>query len=114
MRTFLLLAAVPMLFAAPVQVQEAPAPAQVTARLEANGRFEREIARRSERFGNMVHAFSSYESRHEATDPIPFARGINSIQLSSDGNRWSVVPVLWESERPDNPLAPRYLVFGSD
>lgn len=82
--------------------------------LEANGFFEREIARRSERFGNMVHAFSSYESRHAATDSVPFARGINSIQLSSDGVRWSIVTVLWESERPDSPIPPRYLVTGGE
>jgi len=82
--------------------------------LETSGFFEREIARRSERFGNMVHAFSTYESRHTASDSVPFARGINSIQLRSDGTRWWVVTVLWESERPDSPIPPRYLVTGSD
>ena len=82
--------------------------------LEKNGFFEREIARRSERYGNMVHAFSTYESRHAAADSVPFARGINSIQLRSDGTRWWVVTVLWEGERPDSPIPPRYLVTGSD
>jgi hypothetical protein len=78
-------------------------------RLEAEGFFERELARRSERYGNIVHAFSSYESRHTATDSVPFARGINSIQLRYDGTRWWVVTVFWEGERPDNPIPPRYL-----
>ena len=82
--------------------------------LEKNGFFEREIARRSERYGNMVHAFSTYESRHAAADSVPFARGINSIQLRSDGSRWWVVTVLWEGERPDSPIPPQYLVTGSD
>ncbi len=77
--------------------------------LEKNGFFEREIAQTSERYGDMVHRFSSYESRRTATDSVPFARGINSIQLSYDGLRWWVLTVLWEGERPDNPLPARYL-----
>jgi hypothetical protein len=79
------------------------------AGLEANGFFEKEIARRTERYGNVVHAFSTYESRRAAADPQPFARGINSIQLWNDGTRWWVVTVFWEGERPDNPIPPRYL-----
>ncbi|MDF1503856.1 hypothetical protein, partial [Roseisolibacter sp. H3M3-2] len=79
------------------------------AGLEANGFFEKEIARRTERYGNVVHAFSSYESRRAAGDAQPFARGINSIQLWNDGKRWWVVSVFWEGERPDNPIPPQYL-----
>ena len=77
--------------------------------LESNGFFEREIARRTERYGNVVHAFSTYESRHTASDPAPFARGINSIQLWFDGKRWFVVTIYWEGESPSNPIPARYL-----
>ena len=77
--------------------------------LEANGFFEREIGRRSERFGNVMHAFSSYESRHKADDAKPFVRGINSIQLFHDGTRWFIVTVLWDSERTNNPIPARYV-----
>ncbi|MDH4130578.1 MAG: hypothetical protein OEW17_05130 [Gemmatimonadota bacterium] len=84
------------------------------SQLEADGFFEREIARQSERYGNMAHAFSSYESRHAEADSLPFARGINSIQLRSDGTRWWVVTVLWEGERPDNPIPARYLTSNGD
>lgn len=72
--------------------------------LEASGFFEREIGRTEERFGNIVHAFSAYDSRRSADDPEPFARGINSIQLVHDGERWWVVTILWDAERPDNPI----------
>ena len=72
--------------------------------LEKNGFFETEIARQVEQYGGVVHAFSTYESRHKADDPTPFVRGINSIQLFNDGQRWWVVTVLWEGERPDNPI----------
>lgn len=77
--------------------------------LEENGFFEKEVARRTEGFGNIAHVFSTYESRHKAEDPKPFARGINSIQLMNDGKRWWIVTVFWQGEGPDNPLPQKYL-----
>ena len=77
--------------------------------LERNGFFEHEIARRQETFGNIAHVFSTYESRHTAADPAPFARGINSIQLLKDGDRWWVVTVYWDSERAGNTIPAEYL-----
>ena len=81
----------------------------VGPQLERGGFFEREIARRVERYGNIVHVFSTYESRRAAEDPQPFARGINSIQLWYDDTRWWVVTIFWEGERPDNPIPSKYL-----
>ena len=81
----------------------------VGPRLEEIGFFERELARRTERYGNVVHAFSTYDSKRAASDPQPFARGINSIQLWNDGKRWWVVTIFWEGERPDNPIPARYM-----
>lgn len=78
-------------------------------RLEQSGFFEREIARTTESYGNVMHAFSTYESRRLASDPAPFARGINSIQLLKDGERWWVVTIFWDSERPGNPIPEKYL-----
>ena len=77
--------------------------------LEQNGFFEVEISRATERFGHVVHAFSTYESRRNADDPEPFDRGINSIQLMHDGRRWYVVTIYWTGERPDLPIPERYL-----
>ena len=74
------------------------------SRIEQAGFYEREIARREERYGNVLHAFSAYESKHTSDDPAPFARGINSIQLFNDGKRWWVATIMWDSERPDNPM----------
>lgn len=79
-------------------------------RLEADGFFEREIHRTVEEYGNILHAFSTYESRRTADlSEKPFARGINSIQLLKDGNRWWVVSIFWDSERPDNKIPSKYL-----
>ncbi len=68
-----------------------------------NGFFERPIVNRVQTFGNIAQVLSSYESRHAAGE-APFARGINSFQLLNDGKRWWVVSILWDEERPDNPL----------
>ncbi len=78
--------------------------------LEANGFFERELSHVSETFGGVTHRFSTYDSRRRADDAQPFARGINSIQLLNDGRRWWVVTVYWDSERPNNPIPPKYLI----
>jgi hypothetical protein len=68
-----------------------------------NGFFESPIHSRIETFGNIAQVFSSYESRHNAGE-APFVRGINSLQLLNDGKRWWIVGILWDEERPDNPL----------
>jgi hypothetical protein len=77
--------------------------------LEKNGFFEREISRKTETFGTITHAFSTYESRRTKEDATPFSRGINSIQLVNDGTRWWVVTIFWDSERTNNPIPTKYL-----
>jgi hypothetical protein len=75
----------------------------------ATGFFEREIARRTDCFGNVCQVFSTYESRHTPSDAKPFERGINSIQLLRDGTRWWIASIAWDAERPDNPIPREYL-----
>jgi len=78
-----------------------------TAPLFAEQDFhEMEVARRVDRFGQIAHVFSTYESSHEP-DGEPFARGVNSIQLVHDGRRWYVVTVLWDAARGDAPPGAR-------
>ena len=81
--------------------------------LEKNGFFEREVSHRVEKFGNIAHVFSTYESRHAKDDAKPFARGINSIQLMNDGKRWWVVTVFWQAEDEKTPLPSEYLRPGN-
>jgi hypothetical protein len=76
---------------------------------EKNGFFEREASRHADRYGNIMQIFSTYESRHDAKDAAPFARGINSFQLFFDGTRWWVVTIYWEEETPDTPLPKEFL-----
>lgn len=65
--------------------------------------YEKAIVNRPQSFGNVTQVLSSYESRHSPTDK-PFDRGINSVQLLNDGKRWWVLSILWDTERPGNPL----------
>ena len=83
--------------------------ARSSATMTTNGFFERSIHNQVEQFGNISHVWSTYESRHNADDPSPFARGINSIQLLKDGDRYWIVNIFWDSERPDSPIPEKYL-----
>jgi hypothetical protein len=76
---------------------------------KAHGFFERESARKAERYGNIMQIFSTYESRNTAADEKPFARGINSFQLYFDGKRWWIVTIFWLEESADNPIPKEYL-----
>ena len=77
--------------------------------LERDGFFEAEIGKKTEQFGNIVHAFSTYESKRTVKDEKPFMRGVNSIQLWNDGKRWWVITVLWQSESQDTPIPEKYI-----
>jgi hypothetical protein len=75
---------------------------------EKQGFFEKEAARQTEQFGQIAHLFSTYESRH-SPDEQPFQRGINSMQLMNDGNRWWIVTIFWQGEDEKSPLPEKYL-----
>jgi hypothetical protein len=77
---------------------------------KTNSFFEREIARRSDRWGSIMQVFSTYESRHDPKDPVPFARGINSFQLFFDGTRWWIMTIYWADETTQPPLPPEFLL----
>ncbi len=74
-----------------------------------NGFFEKEIHRVVDNYGSITQVFSTYESYHSEKDDKPFARGINSIQLLFDSNRWWIVNIYWQNETSDSPIPSRYL-----
>lgn len=78
--------------------------AAAKAKGEPTSFFEKEIARKTDCFGNICQLFSTYEARRAPADEKPFMRGINSIQLVKDGKRWWIASVIWDTERPDNPI----------
>jgi len=73
---------------------------------ERLGFTEREIARRESRYGAVCQVFSTYETLWSPHERPPFARGVHSIQLVSDGRRWWIASLAWDVERPDRPIPP--------
>lgn len=80
-----------------------------TENTKKEGFYEKSVANRIEQFANIAHVFSTYEARHNATDAQPFVRGVNSIQLMNDGQRWWVVTIFWQAEDAANPIPKQYL-----
>ena len=79
------------------------------SRVRLNNNFEVEINREEQHFGNITHVWSTYESRRSEKDEKPFARGINSIQLMNDGDRWWILNIYWTAESPEHPIPEKYL-----
>lgn len=79
------------------------------AYFDQNSFYESETARTQDRYGNLVHAFSTYDSHHTPDDEAPFQRGINSIQLLFEQDRWWIANIAWQSEWPSLPIPEAYL-----
>jgi hypothetical protein len=77
----------------------------------SEGFFEVEIHRVVQRFGNIAHVMSTYAASTTAGGD-PFVRGINSIQLTWDGDRWWIVSWIFDQEGPGNPIPPEFLPRG--
>ena len=77
----------------------------------SEGFYEKEVHRVVQRFGTVAHVMSTYAS---STTPEGEAveRGINSIQLTWDGERWWIVSWIFDSEREDNPIPREFLPGG--
>ncbi|MBO6505514.1 MAG: hypothetical protein JJ850_08645 [Kordiimonadaceae bacterium] len=72
--------------------------------LVGNGFHEVEIGRRVDEFGTIAQVFSTYAAKRSLDDAEPFMRGINSIQLLKDNDRWWVVSIFWMAETEEFPL----------
>lgn len=71
--------------------------------------FEVEVQNIIEVFGNIAHAFSTYEAWHDADRTKFIKRGINSIQFYRDGSTWRIVNMIWDDERPGLEMSGRYI-----
>lgn len=75
----------------------------------ANAFYERELFRKIDQFGHIAQVFSTFGSSSDPFGKESLGCGINSIQLWSDGERWWVMNMLWDEERPGNALPAAYL-----
>jgi hypothetical protein len=76
---------------------------------KTHGFFEHSIANRIDEFGDLIHVWSTYDSRHAESDAQPFARGINSIQIVHAQGRYWIASIMWDAERPGLTLPEKYL-----
>jgi len=70
--------------------------------------YEREISRVTQRIGALVHVWSTYESS-EVPGGKPFSRGINSIQLYWDGQRFWILGWVFDDERNGGRVPAEFL-----
>lgn len=73
-----------------------------------HGFFEKEIARQTHAFGALVQVMSTYEARGTQDGPL-IAKGVNSIQLFNDGQRWWVMNIFWIDEKTAGLTVPKDL-----
>lgn len=65
--------------------------------------YENEVNREVRIFGNIAHVWSTYETRLEKNGPV-MRRGINSIQLFYENERWYVISWIFDKELENNKI----------
>ena len=68
-----------------------------------NGFWEEEIARQVFRFGEIATVHTSFRIK-SAEDGKVTRRGVNTVQLVYDQERWWITNITWNSERDDNKI----------
>lgn len=69
--------------------------------------YENEINRVVNIFGNIAQVWSTYETRLEKNGPVA-RRGINSVQLVYENNRWYVISWVFAGESKTNRIPPTF------
>lgn len=73
----------------------------------SEGLFEVEIGRIVEQYGNIAHAWSSYEVRNTPDGPA-ISRGISSVSMYFDEGRWWIAS--WSTQpEGDQPIPAKYI-----
>lgn len=68
--------------------------------------FEKETHREVSGYGDLVNVLSAYETREAANGPVT-AKGVNSLQLVFDGQRWWVLNIAWIDEKTAGTPVPK-------
>ena len=64
--------------------------------------FEREIARRVDRFGGVMHVASAYETKISPHAIDYIERGVNSLQLIRENGAWRICSLCWDDQAADS------------
>ena len=71
------------------------------------GFHERQTKLIVEEFGDVAHAFTTYEKGPYEPRRVQ-GRGINSVQLVKRDGRWYILSITWDEESSGGPLPPKY------
>lgn len=74
---------------------------------------EAEISRRTNVYAHIAQVFSTYQKIINPKDQNNPVRGINSLQLYHEGERWWINSITWEDEQSGNPIPDEYLKKGA-
>ena len=66
------------------------------------GFYEHEVARRTDRFGGVMHVASAYETKISPDAVDYLERGVNSLQLVREHGAWKIVSLCWDDHAPFN------------
>ena len=72
-----------------------------------HGFYERQTNLIVEEFGDIAHAFTTYEKGPYEPRTVQ-GRGINSVQLVKRDGRWYVLSITWDEENAGGPLPAKY------
>jgi hypothetical protein len=74
---------------------------------------EHQIKVKTESWAHLAHLWSTYTTSVTSADKPSEAqvmdRGINSIQAVYDGKQWHVIEIVWQAEKPEDPVPAKYL-----
>lgn len=65
--------------------------------------YESEVNRETRIFGNIAHVWSTYQTQLQKDGPV-MRRGINSIQLIFENERWSIISWIFDKELKSNKI----------
>ncbi|MCY1017215.1 nuclear transport factor 2 family protein [Pyxidicoccus sp. MSG2] len=68
--------------------------------------YEKETHREVSGYGDLVNVLSAYETREAANGPTT-SKGVNSLQLVFDGQRWWVLNIAWIDEKTAGTPVPK-------
>lgn len=68
--------------------------------------YEKETHRQVAGYGDLVNVLSAYETREAADGPVT-SKGVNSLQLVYDGQRWWVLNIAWIDEKTAGTPIPK-------
>ena len=72
---------------------------------------DKEVHAETKIFGRIAHRFSFYEARFTKDDAVPFAMGVNSLQLIKEGTHWKITAMAWNDDNRGDGFFKRVVGF---